>query len=160
MKRRRRVALSVLLMLILVLALAIPGFAKPKKAKIKPILNETAITISVGEAHQLSVLNNVKVKWKSSKKKIASVKGGLVVGKKVGKTVITAKAGSKKAKCTVIVVAAPVIQTYVLNTNTMKFHYPKCYSVTQIAPENRQDTTMSREEIIAKGFSPCGNCHP
>lgn len=49
---------------------------------------------------------------------------------------------------------------YVLNTNTMKFHEPSCGSAAKIHPENREDVTDSRENIIAKGFSPCGNCDP
>jgi DNA-entry nuclease len=50
--------------------------------------------------------------------------------------------------------------SYVLNTNTMKFHKPSCSSVKKIAAYNRSDYTGSRDELIAKGYSPCGNCHP
>ncbi len=50
--------------------------------------------------------------------------------------------------------------TYVLNTNTHKFHVPTCYSVGHMAEKNRQDVNMTRDEIIAMGYSPCGNCHP
>ena len=49
---------------------------------------------------------------------------------------------------------------YVLNTNTMKFHYPSCSSVRDIAPYNRQDTYDSRESIIARGYVPCKRCNP
>ena len=49
---------------------------------------------------------------------------------------------------------------YVLNTNTHKFHYPDCRSVDQIKPENFQWADATREEIIASGYSPCGNCKP
>ena len=50
--------------------------------------------------------------------------------------------------------------TYVLNTNTMKFHRPGCSSVSTIKEKNREDTTMSYDEVIAEGYSPCGRCHP
>lgn len=50
--------------------------------------------------------------------------------------------------------------TYVLNTNTMKFHIPSCHDVGKISTENRQDYTGTRDEVIAKGYSPCGHCHP
>ena len=50
--------------------------------------------------------------------------------------------------------------TYVLHTNTHKFHYPDCRSVGQIKPNHRVNSTQSREEIVAQGFKPCGNCHP
>lgn len=51
-------------------------------------------------------------------------------------------------------------RTYVLNTNTMKFHYPTCSSVGQMAEHNKEYATESREELIKRGFSPCGNCEP
>lgn len=50
--------------------------------------------------------------------------------------------------------------TYVLNNNTKKFHYPDCYSAQKIKDSNREETTMTREEIIAKGYDPCKNCNP
>lgn len=49
---------------------------------------------------------------------------------------------------------------YVLNTNTNKFHYPSCYSVDKIKPEHRQDVNSTRDQLIAQGYSPCGNCKP
>lgn len=50
--------------------------------------------------------------------------------------------------------------TYVLNTNTMKFHYPSCSSVPKISPENYGTYTGTRDGVIAKGYSSCGNCNP
>ena len=51
-------------------------------------------------------------------------------------------------------------QTYVLNTNTKKFHDPNCRSVNQMKDKNKEYYTGSREELIERGYSPCGNCHP
>lgn len=50
--------------------------------------------------------------------------------------------------------------SYVLNTNSMKFHLPDCSSVSQMAEHNRQDVSWTRDECIANGYSPCGVCHP
>ena len=50
--------------------------------------------------------------------------------------------------------------TYVLNTRSMKFHYPDCASVRKMSPSNRSEFTGSRDEVIRMGYSPCGNCHP
>lgn len=50
--------------------------------------------------------------------------------------------------------------TYVLNTNTMKFHRPDCPSVDKMASKNRQDYTGSRDDLIAQGYEPCKNCNP
>ncbi len=49
---------------------------------------------------------------------------------------------------------------YVLNTNTAKFHLPSCASAGKIKEQNKKEYTGSREELIAVGYSPCGNCHP
>jgi len=50
--------------------------------------------------------------------------------------------------------------TYIVNTNTEKFHYPTCKSVDKIKEKNRMDFTGTREELIAAGYSPCGSCKP
>jgi DNA-entry nuclease len=50
--------------------------------------------------------------------------------------------------------------TYILNTNTKKFHYPSCSSVDQMSDKNRQEFTGTRDEVIAMGYDPCGRCHP
>lgn len=49
---------------------------------------------------------------------------------------------------------------YVLNTNTMRFHYPSCSSVADMAEHNKETVNTSREELIKQGYSPCGNCEP
>ena len=49
---------------------------------------------------------------------------------------------------------------YVLNTNSMKFHFADCEWAQKISAKNRQDYTGSREDLIEQGYSPCGSCHP
>ena len=49
---------------------------------------------------------------------------------------------------------------YVLNNNTMKFHRPGCSSVKKISEKNYGESSLSRDELIAQGYSPCGNCDP
>ncbi len=50
--------------------------------------------------------------------------------------------------------------TYVLNTNTGKFHRPSCSDVKKIKSYNRRDFTGTRSEVINMGYSPCGHCNP
>ena len=50
--------------------------------------------------------------------------------------------------------------TYILNTNTHKFHYPNCSSVNSMKDKNKKEFYGSRDEAIADGYSPCGRCHP
>ena len=50
--------------------------------------------------------------------------------------------------------------TYILNTNTKKFHYPDCDSVNAMKEKNKKVFTGTREEAIEMGYSPCGRCKP
>lgn len=50
--------------------------------------------------------------------------------------------------------------TYVLNTKSKKFHYPSCHSASKIKESNKATFVGTREELIADGYSPCGNCDP
>ena len=58
------------------------------------------------------------------------------------------------------IVEEPIGTTYVLNTNTMKFHYSTCSSVGKIKDGNKGTYTGSRDDLIAQGYTACGNCHP
>jgi len=50
--------------------------------------------------------------------------------------------------------------TYILNSNTMKFHKPTCSSVTKMSEKNKMEFNGTREEAINMGYSPCKNCNP
>ena len=52
------------------------------------------------------------------------------------------------------------LQEYVLNTKSMKFHRPTCSSVDDIADNNKQEATDTRDELISEGYSPCKQCNP
>lgn len=54
----------------------------------------------------------------------------------------------------------PHEQAFILNTNTHRFHYPSCSSVQKMSEKNKQEFTGTREELIAQGYKPCGNCNP
>lgn len=51
-------------------------------------------------------------------------------------------------------------QDYVLNTNSKKFHKPSCSSVDSMKESNRQDFCGTKENLIARGYDPCGRCNP
>ena len=101
--------LNVALALALTLALAVPivtpvtNVAVAEAATIK--LNRTKKTLKVGETCQLKVSGTKKtVKWKSSKKSVASVSSkGRVKAKRAGKTNITATVSGKTLKCKITV---------------------------------------------------------
>ena len=52
-----------------------------------------------------------------------------------------------------------VTATYIGNRNSMKFHYPDCASVADMAEHNKVPLA-SREDAIALGYKPCGSCKP
>ena len=56
-------------------------------------------------------------------------------------------------------VAQQTSDYYVLNTNTMRIHYPSCSSVKDIFPENYAETD-DFNAAIQNGYQPCGKCHP
>lgn len=56
--------------------------------------------------------------------------------------------------------ASSAQQDYVLNVKNKKFHKPSCTAAGEIASANRQDFTGTREELIERGYSPCGQCKP
>ena len=51
-------------------------------------------------------------------------------------------------------------RTYVLNTNTHKFHVPGCSSVSQMKEKNKRTVEDSRDSIISQGYEPCKRCNP
>lgn len=51
-------------------------------------------------------------------------------------------------------------QDWVLNTSSKKFHTPDCSNAQNISEKNRQEITCTREELIYKGYEPCGICKP
>ena len=78
-----------------------------------PKLNKTKLTMKVGGKAVLKVKNSKgKVKWTSSKKKVATVSSkGVVMAKSKGTAIITAKVASKKLKCRVAVNPKKVVKS-------------------------------------------------
>ena len=50
--------------------------------------------------------------------------------------------------------------TYILNTDSKKFHYSSCSSAKQIKNSNKSEFSGSREDLIKNGYDPCGRCDP
>ena len=51
-------------------------------------------------------------------------------------------------------------KTYVLNTSSKKFHDPDCGNAANISDKNRDKIKITREELIYRGYEPCGVCKP
>ncbi len=52
------------------------------------------------------------------------------------------------------------VGTYILNTNTMRFHLPDCSGVSQMSEANKEEYTGDRADLIAQGYVPCQQCNP
>ena len=50
--------------------------------------------------------------------------------------------------------------TYILNTNSMRFHLKTCSKAPAVSSPNYELTGKSRALLIAAGYSPCGVCKP
>lgn len=71
-------------------------------------------------------------------------------------------AGYEAAQAGVVEERHPVNQeyNYVINTKSGKFHYPSCNGVQSMNEKNKDYFNGTREELIAKGYQPCGTCDP
>lgn len=50
--------------------------------------------------------------------------------------------------------------TYILNTNTKKFHLKSCSSAKNLPDKNREEYSGNRNDLISEGYEPCKKCNP
>ena len=53
-----------------------------------------------------------------------------------------------------------VTVTYILNTNSKKYHLPSCHSASRIKEANKKEFSGSRQEVQELNYQPCGICKP
>ena len=93
---------AVLSLLIVVLMFPVSSNVDAKAKRIK--LNYSYYKMTGGFTVKLKTRSGIKVKWKSTNKKIATVsKKGLVTGRKKGKCTIIAKKGKRVGKCKITI---------------------------------------------------------
>lgn len=81
-------------------------------------------------------------------------------GESSGASASGSSSGSTSANASDTASSSAEQHDYILNAKNKKFHLPTCSAVNDIAAANRQDFTGARDELIAKGYSPCGICKP
>lgn len=100
-----------------------------------------------------NVQPGIKINYKNGDSKLSSgsaAGGGNSSGTDTKKDSDTSKDSSSNA----------AKQTYVLNTNTKKFHKPTCRSVKQMSAKNKKEVKDTRDHIISDGYDPCKICKP
>ncbi len=132
----------------LAVVMAVPSVPVPAQAAVK--LSVSDCVLSIGDKLNLDV-NGAKEKsgkYKSSKKKLATVtKDGVVTAKKTGNAKITWKKGNKKYTCKVKVVKAPVLSKKKLEVNAgMK----ETVTVNKYGNKKLTVTWTSSDKKIAK----------
>ena len=147
--KSRILKITVLLTLLLVMA-GIPALAEAVAPK------PTSVKLNVGKTIQVAVGSSVTLtpaltpenaqttfKWSSSKKKVATVSGGVVTGKKVGTTTITVTTGNKKkAKVKVKVVDPykPASVSFTVSGTQTLLVMNKLQLHTVLSPETAQSS--------------------
>lgn len=53
-----------------------------------------------------------------------------------------------------------VTNSYILNTNTKKFHLESCSSVGKLKESNKEVSQLNRDELISQDYEPCKICNP
>lgn len=104
-------------------------------------------------AEEYGVLDSIKEESESSPK--PNPAPAVVAGYAAG-----AMSNGSSEDNTVSAAQTENVQTYILNTNTRKFHNPSCESVGQIVEKNYQCVENTRENVIAQGYEPCQRCYP
>ena len=79
-------------------------------------------------------------------------------GKKTGQKAASGKEGS--AVSSVPSGTGSGTSGYILNISSRIFHLPDCSSVKKMKDHNKKEFHGTRDEAIAQGYKPCGNCHP
>lgn len=129
------------------------GTIKSHAAAKMQISKKTA-TITKGKTLKLRIKNakGKKIRWFSSKKKVATVKKGKVTAKKAGKTTITAKVGKKKIRCKVTVKKRNVNYVYISRTGE-KYHLSaKCSNM-------QSPKRISLRNAKKRGYTRCKKCY-
>ena len=157
MNKMKRI-LTIVLTLALIVTM-MPMNLTNVNAKSTTRLSSKKIVLQVGKTKKLKVKNKpagVKVVWKSSKKKVATVsKKGKVKAKKPGKTTITAKVGKKKYKCKVIVKSIKVTKpsdnnNSVINQVTTKSEPSQIVTTKAEVKTTKTETTKKNDSTTVK----------
>lgn len=96
-----------------------------KAVRRKAALSKRRLSLELGGNHRLTLKNaaSKQIKWESSNKRVASVRKGIIWGKKVGTCDIIANYNGKRYKCKVSVIRPDIkLSIRSFNKNTQKLN--------------------------------------
>ena len=93
---------------------------------------------------------------------VYNVQPGIVINYADGTSYLSSEPPVTAAPTTPSVPSTPSeeTKTYIVNTNTDKFHLESCQYANSMKPENRDEITATRTDLIEAGYDPCGSCKP
>ena len=91
---------------------------------------------------------------------VRAVNGNVYSGFNTNGTVIGYKIASSSSSGNQGATGSATSGYYILNTNSMKFHDPYCGTAANMSSANKAVYYGDRDDLIAQGYSPCGNCKP
>ena len=77
-----------------------------------------------------------------------------------GESSASGSEGSSNAGSAASDASSAQVKSYVLNTNTKKFHVPGCSSVNKMKYATSKDVETTRSDLLAQGYEPCQKCNP
>lgn len=83
---------------------------------------------------------------------------GISIDYATGDSCLSGEETDEKAQSKADGTAQANTETYVLNTNTKKFHRPDCSSVDDMKESNKEIFKGTRNQLVKQGYDPCGNC--
>lgn len=144
--------LSKALVFVLIFTLILSVFAActdPESKEATISLDETAISLDVGESKQLNatVANSEEaVVWTSSDASKATVENGLVTALAAGSVTVTASVADKSASCTVTITEAAPVPTLTLDKTTASMDLYETLTLTAVKNNIDGEVTWSSSD--------------
>lgn len=139
---RRLIKMSALLMTVVVMLTFMNGATREVSAKGIPYINYKSVYVIEGKTFKVKLMNlpkGAKVKWKSSNKKVATVKAGKIKGVGAGNCKVTATYKKKKYSCKVkvqrdLTVKKTKFTSVTFNMTTLKMDVQKITYTDEATP--------------------------
>lgn len=138
------------------------------ETEVTPKLSDTNVTLCTNRPYPLKVTNTTQpVKWSTSNKNVVTVKkNGYIETHDSGTAYVTAKVGTKKAKCKIVVKKCAMNKIYTLKpthtrTGVKVYKCPECWGVKPVripalGYKSKKKVLVGHKEEILYICTTCG----